>query len=146
MTSRKRSLHQLRRIWALGRHLLKAKKLIKGVDVQSGPRPPSLPQQQVPASVANDPLLFCLVSLSDTHLEVAVQFITGLDSTMSLGLMAMINSGATANFISLDFVSSLSLITLDCYSPWVLGADGKILEPAGKGYCYNLTLWMIGEA
>ena len=88
------------------------------------------------------PILFSNTSSTGNQFEVNVKFAPTGDSCTIMASSAMIDSGATANFISKNFVKSLLISALDVFSPQVLGADGKVLSEAGKGLCYRLTLWL----
>ena len=54
-------------------------------------------------------------------------------------LDAVIDSAATSNFISKNFVLSLNLKPLDRYSPRVIAADSREISPAGNNYWHYFT-------
>ena len=74
--------------------------------------------------------------------EVNLKFAPMDSSCTIMVTSAMIDSGATANFVFEDFIKSLPIPALNLFSPQVVGADRKVLSPAAKGCCYQLTIWL----
>ena len=126
-------MHQLRRIRALGRCVHQAKKLI---EVRNGG------SSHPPVPLVCAPLLYSTTHSLASQFKVNLKFAATNDSCMTMASSVMIDSGATANFVSVDFITSLLISALDSFSPQVVGADGKILSKEGRGYCYKLTIWL----
>ena len=72
-------MHQLWRIWALGGHLRQAKKLVKGVESQSDPRPSVLSWE--PQIALDEPLLLSVAGATGNHLEVDLRFTVDAESS-----------------------------------------------------------------
>ena len=137
-----RTLPKLWQVRTLGRYMWSQTKKLVTVESRSGPRLTSYPPLNASPFHALDstPLFMCSASSTGSYFEVELSLYLLKSLSTLIRTEAMIDSGATTNFVDLAFIHSLPLKPLELLSPPVVSVDGKTLSPAGKDYCYKLNI------